>query len=286
MNDTKGNDIVIASLWMLMGIAAFLGLMIGVRQLSASMSVFQMLTLRSLVAFFVLIATMRFFQGSKIQTNRMWLHFTRNFLHFIGQYCWTMGIILLPMAKVIAIEFTTPIWAVLLAAVFLNEKLSLKRILVLLFGLAGVWVIVRPGMQTVELGTIYAFIATIGFAFTMLTSKQLTRTESVWTILFYMSVIQFFIGIIPAINSWVWPGGIDWFWIVIIGICGMLAHLGLTKALSLADTATVLPLDYLRLPATVLIGLVFYGETTDIWVLVGASMIFAANYFHIRSETK
>ena len=285
MNDTKVNNIVIASLWMLMGIAAFLGLMIGVRQLSASMSVFQMLTLRSLVAFFVLIATMRFFQGSKIQTNRMWLHFTRNFLHFIGQYCWTMGIILLPMAKVIAIEFTTPIWAVLLAAIFLNEKLSLKRIFVLLFGLVGVWVIVRPGMQTVDLGTIYAFIATIGFAFTMLTSKQLTRTEPVWTILFYMSVIQFFIGIIPAINSWVWPRGLDWFWVVIIGICGMLAHLGLTKALSLADTATVLPLDYLRLPATVLIGLVFYGETTDIWVLVGASMIFAANYFHIRSET-
>lgn len=285
MNDAKVNNIVIASLWMLMGIAAFLGLMVGVRQLSASMSVFQMLTLRSLVAFLVLIATIRFFEGSKIETNRMRLHFTRNVLHFMGQYCWAMGIILLPMAKVIAIEFTTPIWAVLLAAIFLNEKLSLKRILVLLFGLAGVWVIVRPGIQTVEWGTIYVFIATIGFAFTMLTSKQLTRTESVWTILFYMSVIQFFVGIIPAINSWIWPGWIDWFWIIIIGICGMLAHLGLTKALSLADTATVLPLDYLRLPATVVIGLVFYGETTDIWVLVGASMIFAANYFHIRSET-
>lgn len=280
------NNVALASLWMLLGIAAFLGLMIGVRQLSASMSVFQMLTLRSLVAFLVLITAARLFENSKIQTNRMRLHLTRNILHFIGQYCWAMGIILLPMAKVIAIEFTTPIWAVLLAAVFLNEKLSLKRILVLVFGLAGVWVIVRPGMQTMEQGTIYAFIATLGFALTMLTSKKLTQTESVWTILIYMSVIQFFVGIIPSMNDWVWPGGIDWFWVVVIGICGMLAHLGLIKALSLADTATILPLDYLRLPATVAIGLAFYGETTDIWVLVGASMIFAANYFHIRSETR
>ncbi len=80
-----------------------------------------------------------------------------------------------------------------------------------------------------------------------------------------MAVIQFFIGLVPTVMDWVRPAAMDCLWIVVIGLCGRLAHLGLTKALSLADTATILPLDYLRLPATVFIGWMFYNESTDIY---------------------
>ncbi|MFT5506609.1 MAG: putative membrane protein [Gammaproteobacteria bacterium] len=102
----------------------------------------------------------------------------------------------------------------------------------------------------------------------------------------YMSVIQFFIGLGPTVIYWVNPVGIDYFWIWVIGLAGMLAHLGLTSALKLADTATILPLDFLRLPFTIVIGTIFYNETGDIFIPPGAGIIFAANYFHIREENR
>ena len=156
----------------------------------------------------------------------------------------------------------------------------------LIAGFIGVCVIVRPGFETLELGTAVVFLATICFATTILVSKKLTQSESVWTILFYMSILQFFIGLIPTLYYWVWPAGMDYFWIFIIGISGLLAHLGLTSALSLADTASILPLDYVRLPATFVIGYLFYAETSDLLVFVGASIIFAANYYHLRQESQ
>ena len=101
-----------------------------------------------------------------------------------------------------------------------------------------------------------------------------------------MGVLQFFIGLVPTIYDWVWPQGWDYFWLVVIGICGMMAHLGLTKAIAIAEAATILPMDYLRLPITFLIGYVFYAETLDIWVGVGASVIFLANYLHLKHEAR
>ncbi len=278
-------DLIRAVLWMWLGIAAFLGLMIGIRQLATSMSIFEMLTLRSVVALVILFLFTRFFQHPILKTGKIKLHLTRNIFHFIGQYCWALGVILLPLAEVIAIEFTTPIWVVTLAVIFLGEKLTLPRAVSLIAGFIGVCIIVRPGFQEVQWGTGFVFIATIGFAITTLVSKKLTESESVWTILFYMALIQLIIGIIPTLMNWTQPTGLDYFWIFVIGVCGMVAHLGLTKALSYADTATVLPLDFIRLPATLLIGSIFYAEGVDTLVIVGATIIFCANYFHIKQES-
>ncbi len=286
MPTSRRTDLVAAALWMLLGTAAFLGLMVGVRQLSANMSVFEMLTLRSVVAFGVLLLLSRYFDRPVLPTTRFPLHVTRNICHFTGQYCWAVGVILLPLAEVIAIEFTTPIWIVLLACVFLHEKLTASRVGALAAGMAGVCIIVRPGFQELQWGTLVVFAATIGFALTSFATKKLTQTDSAWTILVYMSALQFLMGIVPTLYSWVWPAGMDYFWICEIGVCGLLAHLGLTKALSLADTAVILPLDYLRLPATFLIGYLFYQESVDSLVLLGASVIFAASYFHLRQEAR
>ena len=273
-----------AIFWMLVAILSFLGLMVGVRELSANLPVVEMLTLRSIVAFFILILCSRLFTNCRLKTEKFSLHIVRNCFHFTGQYSWAIGITLLPLAEVIAIEFTTPIWAVLLATLVLKEKLTKARALALIAGFIGVCIIVRPGFETIDSGIIVVFIATLAFAFTLLFSKQLTRFDSTWTILMYMAIIQFFIGIVPTAYFWVTPQGSDFGWIILIGVTGMTAHLGLTNALSCADTATILPIDFLRLPLTFLIGFIFYNESSDWYVLIGASIIFIANYYHIRSE--
>ncbi|MFT5218616.1 MAG: drug/metabolite transporter (DMT)-like permease [Planctomycetota bacterium] len=282
----QNKNLVAATGWMLLGLLSFLGLMVSVRELSSRLSLFEMLTLRSVVAFCALILFITIYGKPVFTFKRFKLHLARNIFHFFGQYCWASGVILLPLAEVIAIEFTTPIWAVLLAALYLNERLTGARLLALAVGFVGVCIIIRPGFESIEWGSVMVLLATFGFAFTMLFSKKLTSTDSVWTILMYMAVIQFFIGLGPTIYYWQWPVGIDYFWITVIGLSGLLAHLGLTKALSLADTATILPLDYLRLPLTLAIGYFFYQETGDWWVLLGASIIFAANYYHLSQESR
>jgi drug/metabolite transporter (DMT)-like permease len=284
--DTDNNRLSSAVLWMMVSVASFLGLMVGVRELSSHIPLFELLTLRSLVAFLVLLAISRRFENRRLKTSHIKMHLARNGFHFFGQYGWAVGITLLPLAEVIAIEFTTPIWAVLLASLFLGEKLDLSRIIAIFTGFLGVCIIIRPGFNNVSSGILIVLLATVGFALTMLFSKKLTRTESVWTILMYMAIIQFFIGIGPTIMNWVSPSGADYFWIFLIGVAGMSAHLGLTNALKLADTATILPLDFLRLPFTFVIGTIFYNETGDIFILLGAAIIFAANYFHLREEIR
>ncbi len=286
MPGIRPSNLVAATLWMIVATTSFLGLMVGVRQLSTSMTVFEMLTLRSAIAFGVLMCFAGFLKQPIFKTTHLKLHLVRNVFHFSGQFCWAVGVVLLSLSEVIAIEFTTPIWSFLLAVVFLHERLTVARVAVLVAGFVGVCIIVRPGFQEIQGGTIVVFIAAICFALTTFITKKLTRDESVWSILLYMSILQFLIGLGPSLYYWVWPVGVDYFWIFVIGVCGLSAHLGLTKALSLADTATILPLDYLRLPATILIGYLFYQEAIDNLVVLGASIIFAANYFHLRQESR
>ena len=74
-------------------------------------------------------------------------------------------------------------------------------------------------------------------------------------------------------------------WLVLLGLSGLAAHLGLTKALSLAPASVVTPLDFLRLPLIALVGMAFYDEPLDPLVFVGGAVIFAANWMNIRART-
>ena len=126
------------SVWMAGAIASFTLMGIAGRELSSELDTWGILFLRSLVGLVVVTILMQINGWHLVRTRRFPMHLFRNVIHYGGQYGWFFGISLLPLAQVFAIEFTVPIWALLLAVFFLGEKLTPARVFALLMGLAGV----------------------------------------------------------------------------------------------------------------------------------------------------
>jgi len=192
---------------------------------------------------------------------------------------------MIPIAQVVAIEFTMPIWTALLAVAFLGERLGAARIVAVALGLVGVAVIVRPGLEHVDPGQLIALAAAVGFAVSIILVKSLTATESVVSIIFWMLVVQSVIGIVPAALVWRTPTAQVWPWIGVIALCGTYSHYCMTQALRHADAMMIVPMDFLRVPLTAVAGWLVYDERIDVFTVVGAGLILVANLLNLRRST-
>jgi drug/metabolite transporter (DMT)-like permease len=135
-------------------------------------------------------------------------------VHFIGQFLWLVAIGLLPLAEVFAIEFTMPLWVLIIAAVFLGERITKRKSVAVALGLLGVAIIVKPGQQLLSQGAIIMLIAAFCFAITLIINKSLLRTEHPLTIVFYMTLIQLPLGALLAGADWTMPA--HWMWTSVI----------------------------------------------------------------------
>ena len=195
---------------------------------------------------------------------------------------------MVPLAEVFALEFTAPLWVLLLAPLVLGEPLSKTRMLAGALGLLGVLLVTRPTPDTLSWGVVAGAIAAIGFAGSIMATKRLTRSETIWTVLFYMTLMQLVFGAVcaGADGDIALPSLSNMPWVVLIACAGLFAHLCLTSALSLAPATFVVPVDLLRLPVIMVVGFSLYGEVIDIYVVLGALVIFGANYMNIWIETR
>ena len=259
---------------------------IAVRELCGALPPFEIQFFRSVTSLIILGPILAFKGWSALKTEQPKLQVTRNLIHFAAQLGWITGVIMLPLSEVFAIEFTTPAWAALIAAIFLGEKLNRGRIIAVILGLIGVFIILKPGMASINPGTFAVLAAAIGFAFVIVATKSLTKTDTPLTILLYMTLLQLPIGAILASIVWVTPNILQLFWLFICGAMGVSAHYCTARALKLADASIAAPMDFMRLPLIVLVGYVLYAESAEIAVLLGAIIIFVGNYYSIRFEQK
>ena len=246
--------------------------------------VFQILFLRATVGLIVVTPIVMWGGWQTILTRQWRLHLVRNTLHFGASYAWYFGIAVLPLANVFAIEFTAPIWVAVLAVIILREKLNWARATAIGAGLIGVLIILRPGFESFSVASLVVLASALGFACAHIATKGLTRNNSVLKVLFWMALMQFPMGIGPAIAVWTPIEGIAWFWAAAVGVSAVSAHFCLTRALSLADASVVVPMDFLRIPLIAVVGLLVFGEAIDSWVIAGAAIIFAGLYYNVRRE--
>jgi len=266
-------------------LAAMVLLAVAARQAGNVLHVFQIMELRSLLGL-VLFAPMIAAAGGvrAVRTHHFRRHFTRNAVHYVAQFLWFLAITMIPIAEVVAIEFTGPVWVALLAVVALGERITAARAMAVALGLIGVVIIVRPGLDHVEVGQIVALLAAIGFAGSIILVKSLTRTESVVSIIFWMLVIQSVIGAIPAVTVWQTPPMTVWPWLAIIAVCGTYSHFCMAHALRHADATTVVPLDFLRVPLTALAAWLVFSERFDLFTVVGAAVILGGNLLNLKGS--
>jgi drug/metabolite transporter (DMT)-like permease len=275
------------TLWMSGAVLSFSAMAIAVRQLLTHMGVFQILFLRTFVALLVIVALIAVYGWfGRLRTARLGMHFLRNGTHFGGQYCWVYAISALPLATVFAIEFTMPVWTALLAWWFLGERLTGPRLVMLGLGLTGVLVILKPGVAVIHPAALVMVLGALCYAANMITTKTLTRTDSVIAILFWMNLIQTPLALIPALPQWSAPTLADTPWIAALAGGSLFAHFCMTRAFKLADATVVVPIDFLRLPLIAVAGALLYSEPLDPIVFVGAAIIFCGTYYSLSREAR
>lgn len=269
--------------WMGAAIALILLMAVSGRIITKELDVFQAMEMRSVIAFFMLLPLVYREGGIRAMRTQILLkHIGRNAAHYAGQYAWLMGLTLIPLAQVVSIEFTAPIWAAFLAAIFLGERLTWRKGVVILFGLAGVLLIVRPGAAPLNPGHLITLGAALAFAVSFIATKALTRYDSATKILFWMLIVQSGIGLVPALRVWIWPSSSTWPWIILFAFAGSFAHFCMAKALHHADATVVMPMDYLRVPLSALLGYLLYAEMIDGLTAAGAGLIVVGNLFNLR----
>lgn len=268
---------------MALSIALMLLMAVTGRTVTRELDVFQAMEMRSVIALFLILPLVYREGGLRAMRTTVLLgHIGRNVAHYAGQFGWLMALTLIPMAQVISIEFTAPIWTAIMAAMFLGERLTWRKAVAILFGLTGVVLIVRPGIVPLDPGHLMVLAAAFGFAVSFIVTKALTRSDSATKILFWMLVVQSAIGFVPAIRVWVWPSAGLWPLIILFAFAGSFAHFCMARALSYADATVVMPMDYLRVPLTALIAYLLYAEEIDMFTAAGAGLILLGNLFNLR----
>ena len=275
-----------AALWMAGSIACFLTMSVAGRTVTAALDVFQVMEMRSIIGLVMLSPLIYRAGGLKaMRTRRPALHVYRNVLHYAGQFGWLIAVGMIPLAEMVAIEFTTPIWTAVWAVLFLREALNRNKLLAMAFGLIGVLMIVRPGGDAVQTGHLIMVAAAMAFGITITITRSLAQTESTVRIIFWMLVIQSAIGLAPAIYVWQPPELAIWPPLLVVAFTGTFSHFCMARALSYAEATVVSPMDFMRLPLTALIGWFIYSEQLDAISVAGAVLILSGNVFNLRRRS-
>ena len=281
-----GTRTLAAVMWMTGTLTSFIAMMTAARELTASMSVFEILAFRSAIALIIVMPFVVRLGAAHFRTRRPGFHAIRNVVHFTAQAAWVYGIGHLPLAEVTALEFTTPLWTALMAILLIGENINRHRAVAIGLGLAGVLIILRPGAAAISPAALVVLGAAFCYAASAVMVKVLTRSDSALMIVFYMQLIQLPLGLVPALFDWTQPGWADAPWLIVLGITALSAHYCLARALTLGDATIVAPIDFLRLPGIAIVGFLVYAETLEIWVALGALLIAGGNYYSIYCERR
>jgi len=278
-----------ATIFMIGAMISFTLMAISGRALEGKLDTFEIMTYRSLfgIVLVLVIAKMAGTYG-EIRRARLGLHIIRNMFHFAGQNLWFYAILYIPLSQLFAFEFSTPLWVAILAPFVLKEQLTTSRILAASLGFFGILLVARPDMSSVDIALIAAALCAVGFAGAALCTKLLTRTESTTSILFWLTILQAIFGIACAgydgqIDI---PYGTEILWVLVIGMCGLMAHFCITSALQCAPATVVTPLEFLRLPLITVVGYFMYNEPLEMLVFLGAAIVLLANIINLRAEYK
>ncbi|MEE8296206.1 MAG: DMT family transporter [Hyphomicrobium sp.] len=222
--------------------------------------------------------------GSRIPRGRaMTLCIARGVVHGGGVMLWFFAMARIPIAEVTAIGYTAPIFTTLGAAFFLGERLRARRVGAMIAGFIGVIVILRPGFQTMQLGSLAQLTAAPLFAVSFLLAKKLTETESPAMIVAMLSIFCTITLLPGALLQWRAPTGVELSWLFLTAVFATAGHYTLTRAFEAAPITVTQPVSFLQLVWAMLLGMLLFGERVDAWILLGGAIIVgAATYISHR----
>ncbi len=272
------------ALWMTLAAISMTTMAVLVRHLAAEIHPIEIGFFRMLLGIGFLVPLMVREGPRALHSSSHRFFFGRSILTVIFLMTFFPGVALMEIADAQALTFTEPLFGAVLAIMFLGEPVRAPRIAAVLVGFAGALIILRPGFEVIGTGAVLMLIAALASAFGNTINKFTTRTDSPNTIVFYHAIYSTPLIFIAALFVWTWPTAEQFLWLLAIAGLGTVNQQAFSRAFAAADASMVLPFHFLRLPFGAALGYLVFAELPDIWVWIGAAVIFAATLVLARRE--
>jgi len=204
------------------------------------------------------------------------LYAVRGLIHGVAVILWFFAMARVPMAEVTALGYVAPIFVTIGAALFLGERLHLRRLFGVGAGFVGAMVIIRPGFEEINLGQLAQLSAAPLFAASFIIAKKLTAQENSFMIVGLLSVGCTLTLLPGAILQWRPPTVEEIGWLSLSALLATTGHFTLTKAFAAAPITVTQPLSFLQLVWATVIGVMLFGEPIDPFVVLGSLIVVSA----------
>jgi len=265
---------------MVAGGLLFVAVTVLVRHLGSDLPAVEAAFIRYLIGVVLLLPLIWRMQWRSIRPARFRLYFFRGIVHGGAVMLWFFAMARIPLAEVTAIGFSTPVFTALGAILIFHEQVKTRRMLAILAGFVGTLVILRPGFQTIEAGSLAQLIAAFGFAGSFLFAKHMTRRDSsgeILVMLTMMLTIFCTLTLLPgAIYYWREPTLTEVGWLALVAVFATAGHYTITRAIAYAPLTVTQPLSFLQLVWAIIFGYWLFDEVPDRWVIIGSLVIVAA----------
>src|SRR5580704_8689846 len=230
-----------------------------------------------------------------VRTERPLGQAGRGAISIVGMFCNFGALARLPLVESNAISFTSPLFAVALAALVLHEHVRIYRWSAVVIGFIGVLVVLAPHLSGDELtvamasatslaGIAYGVGGSLANAGTVIQTRRLTESESTSSIVFYFSLSCALAGLVTWPFGWINPTGTEFAALAAIGFLGGTAHIFLTESYRYASASVVAPFDYTSMIWALVLGYAMFGETPTVVIVAGSAIIAASGVFVIWRE--
>ena len=265
--------------WMMLTIISFVFVTAIVKHLGSSIPAAQAAFLRYVLGLVFLLPMIRPILAARLTRKQLTLFGLRGIAHTGAVILWFFAMARIPMADVTAMNYLSPVYVTLGAALILKEPLPPRRLLAVVAALAGAVIILRPGIRVIEPGHVAMLITALFFAAGYLIAKQLSGQVSAAVVVGMLS-ITVTIGLAPfAYAVWVPPTPTQLGWLFLVACVATAGHYTMTLAFAAAPLTVTQPVTFLQLVFAVTIGGIFFAEPVDIWVIIGGGVIVGAVSF-------
>src|SRR5262245_47511025 len=221
-------------------------------------------------------------------------HLGRGLTAVGAMFCNFTALALLPVVDATAISFVAPLFAVALSALVLKERVRIYRSSAVFLGFSGVLVMLLPHLDIgrsatygyATLGLVMELVRAVFQAASTIQNRALTTSESTSSIVLYFSLICTIAGLATWPLGWLMPNGPELVALIVIGICGGVAHILLTESYRLAPASLIAPFDYTSMLWALVLGFLVFEEVPSVLGFVGAGIVAAAGLFVIWRERR
>ena len=272
--------------WMMISGILFTAMGGLVKDLGQRYDPLQVALFRCLFGFAVLLPLILPHGLQAFRTRHLVMHISRALIGVCAMGCMFYGLSHMALADVTAIGFGLPLFLIVMAVLFLGEKVRWRRWTATVVGFIGVLIMLRPGQGSIEFAALLVIAGTMLIAVAATLVKLLTRTESTLSSLAWFGVVSTTAIAIPAAVVWQPPTLLDWGLLIMIGVLGAGGQACVVRSYTVGEATAVAPFDYIKMLYAIVVGITIFGEWPDEWTLSGALIIVGSTLYIARREAR